>query len=395
MGDALAGRVALVTGASPESARRSRAGSAAEGAAVAIVAAASNRARVVIFAGSLRETADAIAAAGGAALPIVADLSDPACDRAAIVAQRRGRARPGRRARQQRGRVLLPESRRDIGAAAAGRVRGERHHAVPARRRRSCPRCASGAGWIVNITSAIVDTNQLDSPQQARSSTYAPSKAALDRLTVSFATELRGTGIAVNALAPERAVATEGATAVMDLPPEWCEPVEVMAEAALALATCDPERENGLVVRSGPLSPGTGTRAVTVALVTGGGSGIGQATARAARGARCTGGGGRRRTSRPRAATRQPRSAIARPRFASTWPTPPTVAAMVALTVEQFGGLDWACNIAGIAPEPKPFIEHTHRRLAAHHRRQPERRVLLHATRAAADGGAGYAAARS
>ena len=61
---------------------------------------------------------------------------------------------------------------------------------VPAMRER-------GAGWIVNITSAIVDTDRLDSPQQARSSTYAPSKAALDRLTVSFATELRGTGIAV------------------------------------------------------------------------------------------------------------------------------------------------------------------------------------------------------
>ena len=66
------------------------------------------------------------------------------------------------------------------------------------------------------------------------------------------AIELQGTGIAVNALAPERAVATEGATAVMDLPPEWCEPVETMADAALGLAACDPEQENGLVVRSGP-----------------------------------------------------------------------------------------------------------------------------------------------
>ena len=25
-----------------------------------------------------------------------------------------------------------------------------------------------------------------------------------------------------------------------------------------------------------------------------------------------------------------------------------------------FGGLDWACNIAGIAPDPKPFVDHSH-----------------------------------
>ena len=36
-----------------------------------------------------------------------------------------------------------------------------------------------------------------------------------------------------------------------------------------------------------------------------------------------------------------------------------SVEAMVAFAVERFGGLDWACNIAGIAPEPKPFIEHS------------------------------------
>ncbi len=38
---------------------------------------------------------------------------------------------------------------------------------------------------------------------------------------------------------------------------------------------------------------------------------------------------------------------------------PDAVAAMVAFTVERFGRLDWACNIAGIAPAPKPFTEHT------------------------------------
>ena len=56
----------------------------------------------------------------------------------------------------------------------------------------------------------------------------------------------------MNVVAPEMAVATEGATAVMDLPPEWLEPIEVMAEAALAFATCDPVLTNGLIVKSRP-----------------------------------------------------------------------------------------------------------------------------------------------
>jgi NAD(P)-dependent dehydrogenase (short-subunit alcohol dehydrogenase family) len=36
-----------------------------------------------------------------------------------------------------------------------------------------------------------------------------------------------------------------------------------------------------------------------------------------------------------------------------------SVAAMVAFCVERFGGLDWACNVAGISPDVKPFVEHT------------------------------------
>jgi len=252
MVDALAGRVALVTGASRGIGAAIARGFAAEGALVALVARSLEPGSGGHLAGSLRETADAIAAAGGVALPIVADLADPDCDRDAIVARAAAELGPVD--------VLVNNAAAcfylSIDETSERRLRVAYEvnvitpylltkAVVPAMRDR-------GAGWIVNITSAIVDTDRLDSPQQARSSTYAPSKAALDRLTVSFATELQGTGIAVNALAPERAVATEGATAVMDLPPEWCEPVEVMAEATVVLASCDPAQDNGLVVRSGP-----------------------------------------------------------------------------------------------------------------------------------------------
>jgi citronellol/citronellal dehydrogenase len=252
MPNALAGRVAVVTGASRGIGAAIARRFADEGARVAIVARSLEPGSGGHLAGSLREVADDIGASGRVAFPIVADLSDPQCDRPAIIDAAEAGLGPVD--------ILVNNAAAcfylslDDTTERRLRVAYEVNvvtpylltkAVVPGMRER-------GKGWILNLTSAIVDTDRLDSPQQARSSTYAPSKAALDRLTVSIATELRGTGIAVNALAPVAAVATEGASALLNLAPEYCEPVSVMTDAALALCTVDAAVDSGRVVRSQP-----------------------------------------------------------------------------------------------------------------------------------------------
>ncbi len=120
---------------------------------------------------------------------------------------------------------------------------------------------ARGGGWVVNLSSA---TSNLPHPAPydfneryigynlaMGPSVYASTKAALERLSAGLAVELAPHGIAVNTLAPVEAVASEGAleAGVIDDIAHF-EPVEAMAEAALALSTRPATELSGRIVLS-------------------------------------------------------------------------------------------------------------------------------------------------
>ena len=99
-------------------------------------------------------------------------------------------------------------------------------------------------GWILNLTTFSAElppgppfpTNR---PAKAGFQ-YGASKAALNRLTVAAASECEGQGIAVNALTPQAAISTPNLVAVGGIDDAMFEPLETMAEAALALCSGDP-----------------------------------------------------------------------------------------------------------------------------------------------------------
>ena len=236
MGDTCAGQVALVTGASKGGTGTVIAVRlAAEGAKVAITARSVD---------GLEETRDRIESAGSTCLVLPADLTDPNGARTELVA----------RTEAELGPIDVLVNNAAMGGYAPFEEVSPEHlerclqvnlwapwelmkAVVPGMRER-------GRGWILNLTTFSAElppgppfpTNRPSKSGFA----YGSTKAALNRLTVAVASECEGQGIAVNALSPQAAIATPALVAGKWIDEEMFEPLETMAEAALALCSGDP-----------------------------------------------------------------------------------------------------------------------------------------------------------
>ena len=238
--------MALVTGASQGGtgtaiARRL----AAQGAAVAITARSLE---------GLAATRDTIQAAGGRCLVLPCDLADPAGGRRELVARTEAELGPldilvnnaaagGYRPFEAVSPDAL-EAMLQVNLQAPWELMAA---AVPGMRER-------GRGRILNVTT-FAATPPPGPPfprnRPAKSgAAYGSSKSALNRLTVAAASECEGQGIAVNALAPQAAIATPALVAAGWIDEAMFEPLETMAEAALALCTADPAALTGRVAYS-------------------------------------------------------------------------------------------------------------------------------------------------
>jgi NAD(P)-dependent dehydrogenase (short-subunit alcohol dehydrogenase family) len=232
---ACTGTVALVTGASQGGTGTAIAlRLAAEGAKVAVTA------RTVA---GLEATRDRIEAIGGECLVVPVDLADPQGGRSTLVTEVESSLGPVDilvNNAAVNGYVPFDEATPDavercfqVNVWAPWELM---RAVVPGMR-------ARGRGWILNLTSFAAElppgppfpTNK---PGSAGFQ-YGASKAALNRLTIAAASECYDDGITVNGLTPQAAIATPALVEAGWINKEMFEPMDTMAEAALALCSSD------------------------------------------------------------------------------------------------------------------------------------------------------------
>lgn len=239
----LAGKVAFVAGASRGIGAAVAQGLAHAGAAVAVAARTETEGKLP---GTIHAVADRIAASGGRALPVSCDVTSAESIEQAVSA------------------TVAEFGGIDILVANAGVLWMGPIESTPLKRWQLCldvnltgvflatqaviPHIrARGGGSLIAVTTTGVD--MIDRGSNA----YWVSKAAVERLYLGLAADLKSDNIAANCLAPARVVLTEGWQAGgggREIPPEMVEPPETMAQAAVLLATQDATGITGTVQRS-------------------------------------------------------------------------------------------------------------------------------------------------
>jgi NAD(P)-dependent dehydrogenase (short-subunit alcohol dehydrogenase family) len=255
MTDRLRGKVAVVTGASRGIGEAIARGLAADGARVACVARTRNEGDKRV-AGSLQATVAAIEAAGGEAVPLVADLRDlDAC--AQVIDDARATLGPID--------ILVNNAAWTWFAPVAEFPVDQwlRSFAINVH----APMVLSQAvladmiprqsGAIVNISSGSArgpGRGPYPTPPILRDGVlYGTEKAALERFSQGLAEELYPHGITVAALSPSQVVVTAGVIfheAVFDRDEAHTEPPEMMAQAVVLLASEPLDRVTGRVCYS-------------------------------------------------------------------------------------------------------------------------------------------------
>jgi NAD(P)-dependent dehydrogenase (short-subunit alcohol dehydrogenase family) len=265
-GGRLAGRVAIVTGASRGLGRSLASALAAEGAAVAL--AARTERTDPDAPGTVHDAAAAVRAEGGSAMAVPCDITvdedlvrlvaaateelgpvDVLVNNAAATIP----GRPGRRAARPTsadgpGSVTVAaipleaiRTQFEVNLFAAWRLV---QLVLPGLVER-------GRGAILNVSSEAARMPG-DGPYDAPAplpAAYGVSKLALEHLTRCVALEVAGTGVAVNALAPSLPIPTPG-LAWVGAPPGPMATAESFAEAAIRLLSADPATTSGQVWHS-------------------------------------------------------------------------------------------------------------------------------------------------